>query len=315
MDELVLLRRVIKGVEFPYPVLLAGGTVKTAEHVRALAVTDVIPEWGSIETEASDGNGGRDYHAEYLEVDSVRVLLWTQNSKGIPNPGIAYVEKHARDLIKLYRDYGKPLILNISGKSVRDTLELMERAINCNFEVIVVNGACPNKARMPILCHDTESVSELFEQADTMFGEDAPVMLWKVSNGMPRPILEHNCVCVAQSDAFAGIITGNTVPNTLDYDGDGGTTILTENNINRGGMGGPAILPIALDHTEFAANILRSEGKITVGCGGIQTAKDAMKFIFAGAFFVALNSAYTEANENPDFIRDLNEDLCRLLGE
>lgn len=305
MDALASLARTIRGIEFPYPALLAAGIVKTAEQVAKLADTDVIPEWGSIETQSSSGNGGLDYHAEYREVEGHRILLRTQNSLGLPNPGMEYVERHAPALIELYRSKGKPLILNISGKNVDDALSLLKRGLMCGFPVITVNGACPNKKDRPILCDDEEAVGELFKRADAEINPGNTLILWKVSCGMRRPALTANREAVITSKVFGGVITGNTLPSTFDLDEKGQPTIKTANGITRGGMAGPAIFPIALDHTAFMAETLPQNGKVVIGCGGIQVPGEIRKHFRVGASLVQLNSAYRESNENPRFMTDL----------
>lgn len=297
----------IKGVHFEHPIMVGGGIFKTAEQMATVVKTEVVPEWGSIETEPSNGNGGKDYHAEF---DASGKLLFTQNSKGIPNPGMTYVEEHAPELLKLYANHNKPLVLNISGKNLEDTLSLMKRALRCGVRVVVVNGACPNKKDQPILCQDVNAVTELFRRADEEIGQTHVVFVWKVSNGMPRPTLMHNCAAVARSRTFSGIVTGNTVPNTLCYDAEGRTTILTERGgIDRGGMGGTAIHPIALDHTSFcAANLPRD--KIVIGCGGASDVRTVGNFFRAGAGLVQIVSAFMVAGERPEFIRDLLIELA-----
>lgn len=317
-SDLSHMQRTVKGVHFPYPVTLAGGIVKTWEHVRDLADTDVIPEWGSIETKPSSGNGGRDYYAGYEGFDKYGnfQLLFALNSLGIPNPGMEYVERHARELLSMYKDRNKPLILNVSGKSAEDLLTLIKRALDCGFHVITANAACPNKSSQNILCFDTEAVDWLFDRVDTEIGETDAVILEKVSTGMPRPILAHNKNRVAESKAFTGIITGNTVPNCFAYRSDGTPAIKTANGITRGGMSGPAMHPIALDHTEFCASGM-PEGKIVAGCGGAVDADTTMDFLRAGATFVQLNTAYREAGEDPrfmtDFLHDLDEPLRMFM--
>ncbi len=315
MNELAHMARTIKGVWFPYPVLVGGGIVKTHEHVRRLATTDVIAEWGSIETEPSLGNGGRDYYAHYLEVKGgIRTLEFTQNRLGIPNPGMAYVEQHASDLIKLYEDCGKPLVINISGKSIEDLVQLLKRAIICGFKVIIVNGACPNKDGQPVLCNEQEPTDEFFERVEKEIGPTNVLIIWKVSCGMSRKALTHNRQRVADSSVFGGIATGNTVPNTY-YLYDGGLTSIytAKDKSTRAGLAGPAILPIALDHTEFCAQAMPKH-KIVYGLGGVTTPMDAMRFIRSGATLVGMVSAFREAKENPDFVRDFLEDLRPLLA-
>jgi dihydroorotate dehydrogenase len=223
-----------------------------------------------------------------------------------------HVEEHAGELIALYQAAGKPLIINISGKDVDDTIDLLKRALQCRFPVVVVNGACPNKRERPILCHDPEGVGELFSRAEDEIQESHSLILWKVSNGMPRSLLAQNCDLVARSWHFEGIINGNTFPNCLDYLPDGKTAIETANGFNRGGMSGPAILPIALDQVEFCAKRL-PPSKVVVGCGGITTPQDAMKFFRAGARLVQFNTVFREAAEDPQFVTSFLHDLYELM--
>ena len=308
MNELSKLAVAVKKVIFPHPIIIEGGIYKTAEQIREVAPSDAIPSWGSMTTDGGDGNGGgRDYHAEYYNCDSGhRVLLYTQNALGLPNPGMKYAEKHAPELIPLYDDLGKPLILNISGQSVDDLLQLLKRAIAAGFRVIVVNGSCPNKKGMPILCYDTDAVSEFFHRADREIGPVEAVILWKVSLTLPRPILQHNCMQVVASQVFNGIINGNTIPNALQYDERGKTTILTEKNkITRGGMGGPAVQPFAIDQTEFCAAQL-PPNKIAVMTGGIGDVAGIRKAFQAGATLVGMNSCFSElGGQRPEFVTEL----------
>lgn len=302
MSSLALLERTIKGVHFPYPLMVGGGVVKTHEQVRKFAPTDVIAEWGSIETEASSGNGGRDYYPHYVEIRGQKYLLFALNSRGIPNPGMEYVEQHASDLLKLYEDHNKPLVINVSGKSWEDAVELVKRAIACGFKVIVLNGACPNKGGQPILCFDIESVDKLFDRLEAEIGETDVVLMWKVSAGMPRAILSHNKARVVASSTFTGIVTCNTLPNGFYFLPDGTPAILTEKNkITRGGVSGPAIHPIALDHTKYCADDLPFD-KVVWGAGGADWVDSAMNFFRAKATIVQTTTAFWEANEDPSFI-------------
>lgn len=307
------LELTIKGVRFPHPVMTGGGVFKTADELVRYASSDVIPEWGSIETEPSSGNGGRDYHAHYVEVGGERVLMWTQNSLGIPNPGMAYVEGHAKQVIHRYANEGKPVAINVSGKSIDDTIELAYRAVAAGFPIVTINGSCPNKAgertgSLPILCFDAAAVFELVVRLDARIGDTPSVILWKVSPGMPRPTLLSNCSAIARSKCLTGIITGNTVPATLDYLPDGATTIATGNGISEGGLAGPAILPMALSSARAAAKALPAE-KLVVGTGGITGAKEAKKYFAAGATLVQVVSGFLESNRDPLFVSHMLVDL------
>lgn len=318
MIELKRLERTIKGIHFPYPVMVAAGVVKTFEQARALADTDVIPELGSFTTEECAGNGGRDYHAEYAELPGYgRVLLYTQNSLGLPNPGMKHIEQHGRELIRRFADQGKPIAVSVSGESIEDTVTLVKRAIEVGFPIVTVNGSCPNRIQsefrpIEIMCFDTEAVATLITRLDAEVGVTNTVVLLKVSAGMPRHTLLNITIRVGSSRIFDGLVTCNTVPNTLNYRADNMPTILTEKGFRtRGGMGGPAILPIALDHTEFAAHALPA-GKFVIGVGGIGNAYSANKFFSRGAVLTQINSAYREAHEDPGFMTSLLLELAEL---
>ena len=305
MDNMYGFGRTFNNVEFKYRFMVAGGIIKTIEQAEKFVRKDVIGEWGSFTTNGGSGNGGRDYHAKYTP-NANPVLVSTTNSLGLPNPSMAYAEEHAPRYIKLCDKFGIPSWINISGNGVEDTISLLRRAFKAGFRVITINGACPNKVGQPILCDDPSAVNEFFERVDGEFGNVKDrVFMWKVSCGMRRPALEHNREHFRKSRAIIGIITGNTIPNALDYTDDGKTVIKTANGLNRGGYAGPAILPIALDHTEFMMQDL-PEGKFGIGCGGATDAASAAKFIRVDATFVQSNSAVRESNEDPDFVRDTN---------
>ena len=160
------------------------------------------------------------------------------------------------------------------------------------------------------MCDDPDAVDELFDRIESEIGRSDAVLLWKVSCGMRRPALEHNRNRVKNSIAVSGVITCNTVPNCLAYRPDGSTAIKTANGITRGGMAGPAIHAIALDHAAFMTEELHlSDNKIVIGAGGADDTKTVCNFIRTGASLVQTQSAFREMGESPDFIRDVNLDL------
>lgn len=314
MTDLREMQRTIKGVTFPYPLMVGGGVVKTAEQARKYAPTEVIPEWGSITSEPKSGNGGRDYYAHYIEKHGQRILAYALNSIGLTNPSVDYMSLYAQDEISRYSDHGKPLTINISGEGVDDTLNLMKWAvIEYGFPVVTVNAACPNgigkdSKPMPIMCFDLDSMGELFRRADREIGATESVIMLKVSTGLPVPTLASISTLLKTSSTFDGLITGNTVPNGLAFLQNGEPAIKTANNVTVGGMSGPAIKPLSLSQTRIAANILGTT-KVVWGCGGVETAEDVRDYLRAGAQIVQLVTAFRENHEDPAFIRGLLEDL------
>jgi len=297
--------------------MVAGGVYKTAPQLVRVVGSDIIPEGGSITTEARSGNGGCDYYAEHDERTDERVLRFTLNALGMPNPGMAYVERHAHDLLRLYADHDKPLAINVSGESAEDLLSLVERALTLGFKVITMNGACPNGltqngSRIPLLCHDVDALWNFFHRLEKAVGKTDALLWWKLSNGMHRKLLEHNRLCVATSQSAHGMIIGNTIGNTFRSRPDGSPAIQTENGLTRGGLAGPEIMDGALADTAYCADRM-PDHKVVVGAGGISSAKDALKFFGAGATLVQVHSAFRHAEEDPRFITNLLEALADLL--
>lgn len=313
MTDLREMKRTIKGVGFPYPVLVGGGIVKTVDQIAKYASTETTLEWGSITTEPKSGNGGRDYYAHYVDKYGRSTLAYALNSIGLTNPGIKHVQRHAADMIARYRDNGKPLPINISGEGVDDTLTLMKQAIDCGFPVISVNAACPNKVGkdmkpVPVMCYDIDSMAELITRADQEIRRGDTLIMLKVSTGLPVTTLRSICTLLKTSLVFEGLITGNTVPNGFAFLSNGEPAIKTSNGVTVGGLSGPAIKPLSLSQTRFAADILGGQ-KVVWGCGGVETAQDVREYLQAGATMVQIVTAFREHGENPVFIRNLLEDL------
>lgn len=313
MDVLSNLHRNIKGIALPYPVMIGGGVFKTVEHLAKFAPTEIIPEWGSITTEPKAGNGGRDYYVHYENGQ----LEFALNSIGLTNPGMDYVELHAKETIRLYADYNKPLAINVSGEGLEDSLTLLKRAVTCNFPIITVNTACPNRAAagsrpIPVMCYDIEIMSEFIIKSDAQIGASDSIIMLKVSTGLPLSTLRQICTLLKGSRAtFTGIVTGNTVPNSFHYLENGQSAIKTANGLEVGGMSGPAIKPLALSQTKFAADFFGGTKQVW-GCGGIMNVRDIRDYFRAGASVVQLVTAFREANEDPVFVMSLLEQLMAL---
>lgn len=289
---------------------VAGGYIKTAEQALRLAPKrDFVAEWGSITTKPSGGNGGRDYHAGYVDTGLGPRLAYAVNSIGLSNPGMAHVEEHAPIVLRAYREHGKELPINISGTGVDDTLDLLERALACGFRIVSVNGACPNREEHPILCDDTDAVTRLVSEADRRFARTRAVILFKTSLGMSRVALQHCAETVENSDLFTGLITGNTIRGAQPLRPDGSTAIKTENGIDRGGLSGPMVYGQAVEDTMLCAQVMRGSGKIVVGCGGVENAYQAAALIRAGACAVQVMTAFRENGEKSRFISGMLEDL------
>jgi len=291
-------------------VMVGGGVAKTTEHLDQYTQTETLAEWGSFTKEEKVGNGGRDYYAHYRGGE----LQFALNSIGLTNPGIEYAKRNSREMINRYADHGKPLILNISGEGVQDSLELLQKAVEYRFPIVTANAACPNvesggSRPMPVMCFDIDAMQQFIIRADAKIGSTDNVIMLKVSTGLPLLTLKQICETLKGTSAFSGIITGNTVPGGFHYLEDGQTAIKTRTGIEVGGMSGPAIKPLALSQTKFAADFFGANKEVW-HCGGIMNADDCHDAFRAGASAVQLVTGFIEAGQKPEFIRDILVDLA-----
>ncbi|KAI8851444.1 Dihydroorotate dehydrogenase-domain-containing protein [Chytridium lagenaria] len=92
----------------------------------------------------------------------------------------------------------------------------------------------------------------------------------------------------------------------------GPSTIMSDPKIRRefGGLSGPPVLPLALDKVRKFYALTKGEIPI-IGCGGIRSGEDALKFARAGASLVQL---YTGLSfDGPGLIAEIKEDVASQL--
>lgn len=198
------------------------------------------------------------------------------NSIGLQNPG---VEKVISGEIPWLRQFGVPVIVNISGYSVAEFEELAAR-LDSVPEVagLEVNISCPNikgggmafgtdpqgaaqvvkrvraKTRLPLIVKLTPNVTDITEIARAVesVGADA-VSLINTLLGMAIDIKKRRPV----------------LANVM------------------GGLSGPAVKPIAV---RMVYQVYRAVKIPIIGMGGIVSAEDAVEFMLAGAKAIAIGA-------------------------
>ena len=80
------------------------------------------------------------------------------NSEGLPNAGIDYyISLENRGKLA---EFNKPYIVSLSGKSIADNCEMLERALEAGIDAVEMNLACPNVPGKPIIAYDFSSMKE-----------------------------------------------------------------------------------------------------------------------------------------------------------
>lgn len=215
------------------------------------------------------------------------------NSVGLQNPGIDAVI--AEELPRLRERFHKPIIANISGFSIDEYAECCRRIdAEPQVEIIEVNVSCPN-------VHNGG-------MAFGMSPESAAKVTRAVKEVTTKPVfikLSPNVtdiVSIAKACEDAGA-DGLTLVNTML-----GMRIdiarrrpVIANKI--GGFSGAAIFPVALRMVWQAANACKIP---IIGCGGIETAKDVVEMMMAGASAVQIGAANLR---NPFVCKEIIEQL------
>lgn len=200
------------------------------------------------------------------------------NSVGLQNPGIDAVI--AEELPKLRACFKGPVIANISGFSIDEYVECCSKIDGeKQVEIIEVNVSCPN-----------------VHGGGMSFGTDASNIMEvtrKVKEVTTKPVYIKLTPNVTDIVAMAraaeeGGADGLTLINTmLGMRIDVKTRKPVIANV-MGGFSGPAIFPIAL---RMVNQVSKGCSLPIMGCGGVETARDVIEMMMAGATAVQVGAA------------------------
>ncbi|MDE5708953.1 MAG: dihydroorotate dehydrogenase [Alistipes sp.] len=262
---------VLSGLRLDNPVIPASGTFGYGQEFRDFYDLDIL---GSISfkgttREARFGN-------PTPRIAECREGLI--NAVGLQNPGIDHVI--AEELPRLGECFHKPVIANISGFSIEEYAYCCER-IDREEQVglIEVNVSCPN------VQHGGMSFG--------MSPEAAAAVTRAVKAVTTKPIyikLSPNVtdiVSIAQACEEAGA-DGLCLINTLlgmRIDIARRQAVIANKT---GGFSGPAIFPVAV---RMVWQVAQACSVPVIGCGGVQSARDVIEMMMAGATAVEVGAA------------------------
>jgi dihydroorotate dehydrogenase (NAD+) catalytic subunit len=213
------------------------------------------------------------------------------NSIGLANPGIdRFVTRSLPQLDKL----GIPIWVSVGGFETDDYAETCLRLDDlAEISAIELNVSCPN-VEAPV-----ESATQIVAAARLATRKQ----LWaKLSPAVPDV---GEVARAAQAAGADGLSLVNTIRGLkLDE-----RTLRPALGPGTGGLSGPALKPIAL---AAVATCYRATGLPIVGMGGVQSGRDALEFIAAGAQHVALG---TVLFADPDAPARVRAELHAALSE
>lgn len=198
------------------------------------------------------------------------------NSIGIPSKGL---DAYRRDVLPAYTHFDTPVVVSVSADTAESFGEACATLSLPEVAAIEANISCPNL------------------EADGMAFAMLPESTYKAVSAIRRrtshPLwvkLTPNAgqialIAKAAEDAGAdAIVMGNTV---LGMAIDVRTRKPRLGNV-MGGLSGPAIKPLAIRLVHQCHRAVRIP---IIGCGGIETADDAVEFMLAGASAVQVGTA------------------------
>ncbi|MDW8328892.1 MAG: dihydroorotate oxidase, partial [Candidatus Bipolaricaulota bacterium] len=215
------------------------------------------------------------------------------NSMGLPNLGY---HQYAQIISHLKERYRKPLIASIASAPCPHRLDPIEqyREIATALEesgadALELNLSCPNLEEVPIAM-DPQSVRHVLKAVTREVKIPVGVKLPPYNN---TPKLFEEIARILLEFEIAYVATINSEPLTLDIDVKTRTKVIRPND-GFGGLGGPAVLPIALAEVHrFYRFFQKHRARIAVwGVGGIVTAEDAIKHFLAGASVIQIGTLY-----------------------
>jgi len=235
------------------------------------------------------------------------------NSMGLPNLGY---QKYA-ELIPKLKEFKKPVIASIASAPCAHKLPPIEqyREIALTIEragadALELNLSCPNVEDIPIAM-DPQSVRAVLQAVTREVQIPIGVKLAPYNN-VPK-LFEEIARMLLDFD-IAYVATINSEPLTLDIDLKTRTKVIRPND-GFGGLGGPAVLPIALAEVHrFYKFFQKHKAPIAVwGVGGIVKAEDAIKHFLAGASVIQIGTLFLW--EGPSAFERLWAGIRRWLEE
>jgi dihydroorotate dehydrogenase (NAD+) catalytic subunit len=264
------------GTTFQNPILLAAGTAGFGSEVAGVIDLDRL---GGIVTKAVSVEPRLGHPAPRLAEFAGGMM----NAVGLANPGIDFVAETALPWLEQHLKAAR-VIVNVVGLSAERFAQVVarldERSVVTAFEL---NVSCPNTARgNEEFASDIGVLTDLVQRCR---GRTRKPLIVKLAPNQPDLEGTAEACAAVGADGFALV---NTIPGTLFWLRDGRDMRATRLGFGKGGISGPALLPVGVLATR---RVHDSTGLPIVGLGGVRTIEDVDQYLVAGASLVGVGSA------------------------
>lgn len=216
------------------------------------------------------------------------------NAIGLENVG---VDRFIQEKVPYLKGLGIPVVVNILGDSIEEYREVTDRLAGVDgVDGLEVNISCPNVKKGGVAFGTNPDMAAAVTRA-VVDGSDVPVMVKLSPN-----VSDIAQVAEAVEDGGAD---GVSLINTLIGMAINLETKRPELANVIGGLSGPAIKPVAL---RMVYQVAQRVSIPVIGIGGIDSARDALEFMVAGATAVQVGTA--------NFINPrVSEEIVEGIGE
>lgn len=296
------LRASLFGKEIINPVGLAAGFDKNGQFTEYLADFGFgFAEIGSITGRASQGNP----KPRLFRLPADEAVI---NRMGLNGDGANVVAERLRKA-----KFSLPVAVNIAktndptivgDAAIADQLSAFEAVHELPLLYVAINASCPNTHEGCLKANEElDSLLQAFQSANT---QKLPLLL-KLSPDSTDELLEQ-FVAVAAKHKLRGFICGNTTVAREWLK----TEAATVSSLGNGGLSGKPLRERAL-HLVRRVYKMKAHDQEIIGCGGISSGADALRFIRAGASTIQLYTAMVYQGAN--VVNNVNRELAKLLAE
>lgn len=260
----------IAGIKMQNPIMPASGTFGYGEEMADIID---IRKLGAVVTKGTtlEPRQGND-QPRMCETRAGMI-----NFIGLQNPG---AEAVIRDKIPFLRQFGVPIIVNISGSTIEEYEELATM-FDCVPDVAAqeVNISCPNVKQGGVAFG--QDLKLAFETVYRVRKKSILPLIVKLTPNITDIVLIARAVVEAGADAISLVNTFKARARIRSGPNKGKWI--------EGGLSGPCIMPVAL---RMVSDLAKAEISVPIiGIGGIQFLKDALDFFESGADAIQIGTA------------------------